>query len=793
MAAAPALALTKSHVGNFVVGQPGDYTLSVANTGNAPTSSPITIVDTLPAGLTFVAGTGTSWACTVAGQVVTCVSSNVIPPSSVDPNIDIKVTVTATTPGTLVNTATASGGGATNTATANDPTTIVPSPPNLALTKTHPGNFTVGSQGSYTLTPSNTGQTATSGTLTVVDTLPAGLTYVSSSGAGWTCAAAGQTVTCTSTTAVAPGAAANPITLNVSVGAAAYPATTNTATATGGGAANTAVASDPTSVNGNPALQANKSHTGNFVIGSTGTYTLSVKNTGTAPTTGTLTYTDTIPAGLQFVSAAGTGWSCSAAGQAVTCTTTTPIAAGATSPAIALTVNVVGPPGSVTNSATASGGGAATPSTKTDPTTIVPTVSGVKSHTGNFVVGQNAQFTITPHNNSNAATSGTVTVVDTLPAGLTYVSAAGTGWTCSAAGQTVTCTSTTPIPANSDANPIALTVLVGAAAFPQVTNTCSISFAGSGGGGGGGGGGGSYTSSDTAQVDNGPRLVANKSHTGNFTDGQQGVWTLGVTNTGSAATSGTITLSDTLRTGLTFVSAAGSGWTCGAAGQLVTCTTAAVLNIGQAAPNITLTVLATPAAVGTFTNTVIPSGGNAAYYVNGNDSTRVNGVPKLLLVKSHSGNFYANLQATYQLVPSNPGSAATTGTLTIVDTLPAGMTFVSSSGAGWTCGAAGQVVTCTSAASIPATGTRQSDHINRAAGRCAVRSSTPQRSPDREQRPRRRPIRRTCSSPRARHQQISQSATSSRDRTPCTRSRRSTPGSPRPPARTPLPIRSIPA
>ena len=46
--------------------------------------------------------------------------------------------------------------------------------------------------GVHTLSISNAGDTATSGALTLVDTLPNGLSYASASGTGWTCAASGQ-------------------------------------------------------------------------------------------------------------------------------------------------------------------------------------------------------------------------------------------------------------------------------------------------------------------------------------------------------------------------------------------------------------------------------------------------------------------------------------------------------------------------------------------------------------------------------------------------------------------------
>ena len=62
------------------------------------------------------------------------------------------------------------GGGETNTAndTANDPTTInAAGVPDLTITKTHVGNFTQGQTGAtYTITVTNSGTAATSGTVT---------------------------------------------------------------------------------------------------------------------------------------------------------------------------------------------------------------------------------------------------------------------------------------------------------------------------------------------------------------------------------------------------------------------------------------------------------------------------------------------------------------------------------------------------------------------------------------------------------------------------------------------------
>jgi uncharacterized repeat protein (TIGR01451 family) len=101
--------------------------------------------------------------------------------------------------------------------------------PDLALSKTHSGTLRTGENGSYTLTVTNVGQTATSGPTTVVDVLPAGLAYVSATGAGWSCSAVGQTVTCTNPNPIAPSGASS-ISLTVRFNTLAYPGKTNVAT-----------------------------------------------------------------------------------------------------------------------------------------------------------------------------------------------------------------------------------------------------------------------------------------------------------------------------------------------------------------------------------------------------------------------------------------------------------------------------------------------------------------------------------------------------------------------------------
>ncbi|MBW4578744.1 MAG: DUF11 domain-containing protein [Tildeniella nuda ZEHNDER 1965/U140] len=127
---------------------------------------------------------------------------------------------------------------------------IIPNTPDETIAKAHTGNFTQGSTGTYTITVTNSGGIASSGTVTVTDTLPAGLTPTAASGTGWTCSIAGQTATCTRSDALAALASYPVVTLTVSVAANAPASVTNTATVSGGSDGNTGnnSSSDPTTI-----------------------------------------------------------------------------------------------------------------------------------------------------------------------------------------------------------------------------------------------------------------------------------------------------------------------------------------------------------------------------------------------------------------------------------------------------------------------------------------------------------------------------------------------------------------
>jgi len=131
-----------------------------------------------------------------------------------------------------------------------------------------------------------------------------------------------------------------------------------------------------------------KSHTGNFRQGDPAdTYTVSVSNIGSGPTTGTVTVTDALPSVLTPTAADNgivNGWTVTANGQTITATRGDVLAAGGSYPPLTLTVSVANnSPTSITNTATVAGGGEVNTAndSASDPTTITPVSLGVISGT----------------------------------------------------------------------------------------------------------------------------------------------------------------------------------------------------------------------------------------------------------------------------------------------------------------------------------------------------------------------------------------------------------------------------
>ncbi|MBV9761658.1 MAG: Ig-like domain repeat protein [Acidobacteriaceae bacterium] len=131
-----------------------------------------------------------------------------------------------------------------------------------------------------------------------------------------------------------------------------------------------------------------------------------------------------------------------------------------------------------------------------------------------------------------------------------------------------------------------------------------------------------------------PALAITKSHTGSFTQGDASdTYTITVTNNGPGSTLGTLTLADTLPTGMSAVTMSETGHTGGGSGSdwsctvsSASCTRTTAMAQGET-DTITLTVsvsYSTPTGTNAVTNSVSVSGGGTSGTQTANDQTTIN-------------------------------------------------------------------------------------------------------------------------------------------------------------------------
>jgi len=692
IAAPPAADMTiiKGHSGNFTQGDVGDtYTLIATNAGSHSTSGTVTVVDSLPAGLTATDMIGSGWSCTLA--TLTCTRNDVLAGSTSYPAITVTVNVAGNAAAMVTNNATVSGGGETNTAnnSASDPTTVIQKVPDLSIDVFHSGTWSEGDVGktySLRVDNSNIGGFSTDGSaVTVVDTLSSGLTATAIGGPGWTCDL--PTLTCTRSDVLANFTTYPFITVTVNVAGNAATPQSSSATVSGGGDTNAVNNnwSDVTAIVQKPDLTIAKTHSGIWNLGAVGkTYTLTVSNVGGIATDGsTVTVGDALPAGLTATAMAGPGWSCTLA--TLTCTRSDALANAASYAPITVTVDVANDaPANMTNTATVSGGGETNTAndSASDPTkTLQIDLTLTKTHSGTWNPGDAGKtYSLTVSNVGASPTNGsTVTLVDTLPAGLTATAIAGAGWSCTLG--TLTCTRADVLAANSSYAAITLTVNVANDALPSVKNTATVA-----------GGGELDTSNDGASdvttineadltitmFPGGPPLSQGQAFASYF---------LSVRNVGTAASTGLVTVADALPSGLTATNITGGGWSCTLA--TLTCTRSDALAAGASYPGINLFLSVDNDAPVSVTNTATVSGGAEINTANDTASNTASVTQRadLSIAKSHTGTWHqGDVGKTYSINVSNVGHASTNATtVTVVDMLPAGLTATGIVGTGWSC------------------------------------------------------------------------------------------------------------
>jgi uncharacterized repeat protein (TIGR01451 family) len=327
-------------------GSPLTYTLTVTNHGPNDATG-VTVIDTLPAGVTLVSATPSQGTCTG----LSCDLGNLANGASA--TVTVMVTVDVATPaGTITNTANVSANeddpdAANNTASTS--TQVAISSADLAITKSDsPDPVTPGSNLTYTLTVTNNGPNDAPA-VTVTDTLPAGVTLVSATPSAGTCTG----LSCDLGN-LANGASAT-INITVTVDPAIACGTTLTNTASVGSSVSDPNAADntasaDTTVTCPADLSISKSDAPDPVMaGDPLTYVLTVANNGPGDASG-VSVTDTLPAGVTLVSATPSQGTCTV----VTCDLGSLANGASATVTVTVTVDAATPAGTLTNTATVS-------------------------------------------------------------------------------------------------------------------------------------------------------------------------------------------------------------------------------------------------------------------------------------------------------------------------------------------------------------------------------------------------------------------------------------------------------
>jgi uncharacterized repeat protein (TIGR01451 family)/fimbrial isopeptide formation D2 family protein len=692
------------------VGSNDTFTLTAANSPTSTADSgEVVVTDPLPAGLSYQSSSSAtcpSGSCiVVSGQTVTWTIPDLAPNSSAQLSIVVTVDTSASVTNVASFTQAFPGPGGVTSGTSNS-VTLSPQWADVSLAKSVTvADPDVGTQDTFTLTATNSAASTVAAGVTVTDVLPTGLTYASSSSA--TCPSgscitdSGQTVTWAISSLTA-GASA---TLQIVVSVTGTASVTNTATFTQtvpndqgktSGSSNTVPVS-PVYAD----VTVTKSATATTPeVGSTDTFTLQATDSG-PDTAGQVVVTDSVPAGAELQSAGSPVGTVDVSGQTVTWTI--PSLADADSDSLTINVLVMGTT-PVTNTASftqATPNSSGQTSGSSNSVTLTPQfadVSVAKSvSSATPTVGSQDTFTLDATNaDASSADSGTVTLVDPLPAGLDYASSSATnsctGACVSVSGQTVTWT----IDGLAPGATATLTIVVTVASSAQSTNTAAFTQSVPNGVGGTSGSSNSVTVTPSFAAVTVSKTVSSATPT----VGAHDTFTLTAANAAASTTdSGQVTVTDPLPSNLTYVSSTASN-TCPpvcitVTGQTVVWTITD-LAIGASA---TLQIVVTVASSGQATNTATftQANPNGSGQTTGSSNSVVVTPPyaAVTLTKSASTTTpQLGSDDTFTVTASNAGPASS-GKVVATDVLASGLTYESSSASLGTVSVSGQTVTWT--------------------------------------------------------------------------------------------------
>lgn len=440
------------------------YNIRVSNESDS-TASGLVMIDQVPSTLTVLDASGSNWVCRTQDNTVDCRLAELLRGRSTD--ISIRVQAPAT-PRNISNTAQLTSIGNSNPVLSSASVEIKAPPTDavdLAIDKSDSIDpVAVGANFSYLLRVSNVGSHVATGVV-VNDVLPAGLTFIAANGPGWTCSGS-SSISCTLAGSLVAGSSSS-ITIQVTAPTQATTLSNRASVSSSEPDSNTANNSDTesTTVTAEPppppqpradvAVSA-QVLTSPVLTGQTVSMQLAVNNAGpdVAPN---VILNGAFAAAFEPTAASGNGWACAITGQQVQCTRSS-IAIGAShdlamqarmrpgSTGVAdanfSVVSSLPDPQPGNNAARVvvsyQPGGADLSIVKTD--SVDPVAAGTQY-----------SYTLAISNAGPEAASGVI-VSDVLPAALSFVSASGSGFTCSNTGGTVSCALSNPLASGANAS-----------------------------------------------------------------------------------------------------------------------------------------------------------------------------------------------------------------------------------------------------------------------------------------------------------------------------------------------------
>ncbi|MGD0567241.1 MAG: C25 family cysteine peptidase [Candidatus Sulfotelmatobacter sp.] len=693
------------------------YTQIVTNSGPSAADT-ATFVQAVPANTTLVSiSASAGWICSAPGVGstgnVVCSTLSMTGGTAATFSMVVKVTAGTTSGTVIVDTATVSSSVSDPNSTNNTASaaTVVGTTAQAEMTVTNsasPVPVIAGNNITYTQTATNVGSVAATNP-TLTENTPANTTFQSiSAPPGTTCMTppVGMSGAISCTAPSAPAGSSGTVVLVVQVAA---------------GTANGTVISDIVTVNAtNQGLGANSATATDVVASATKvdltlttvgtplsvfagnniTYTETVTNSGPAAASA-VSLTESIPNTTVVSASAPAGWTCATTATTVTCTD--PSLASGASVNIGVVVNVAATDTATPIAATSmlsATNATTTSNTLNTPVTEACDLAVTNSGTPSPVAAGGVITYTQVVTNTGPSNCGTATFTEAFPTNTTFTSLTPvpTGWTCTTTGS-ISCTNPSVAPGSTSTFPVKFTVAAGATAGTLITDTATVAT----------------TTRDTNTANNSSTViiavasatqadlsVTNSASPNPVNAGQSITYSQSVTNAGPAAAT-TVVLTETLPANTTFVSLAGSGWTCTSAAPY-TCSIASLAANATATFTFVVTVSATATPGSTITDTASVSSATGDPNSNNNSASAtvyVAGSAALSVTNSASPvPVIAGNNITYAQVVTNAGpSSATAATFT--ENTPPNTTFVQLTPipTGWSCtlpmaGAAG-TITCT--------------------------------------------------------------------------------------------------